>query len=247
MSGYFGGSSSIGPTTPTDFTEGSVIFAGASTLDENNTAFFWDGTNTQLKLVAGAATKTPLLVKGAGSQSANLAEWQNSSGSVVANVTATGALVSTGNVSAGNFLLASAGLLLSDNYLEAVANSSWRFRDTVASPWFGFVKSSAAIQLTDGASGIKGLVGGGSAVASATALPLPTGRVFHVTGTTTITSITSTNFQSGAVITLIFDDVLTFTDGSNLKLAGNFVTTADDTITLAYDGTNWYEIARSVN
>ena len=41
--------------------------------------------------------------------------------------------------------------------------------------------------------------------------------------------------------------VLTFTDGSNLKLAGNFVTTADDTITLAYDGTNWYEICRSVN
>ena len=32
------------------------------------------------------------------------------------------------------------------------------------------------------------------------------------------------------------DDVLTFTDGNNLKLAGNFVTTADDTITLAYDG-----------
>jgi hypothetical protein len=90
-------------------------------------------------------------------------------------------------------------------------------------------------------------MGGGAAVASATAMPLPTGRVFHVTGTTTITSITSTNFGSGAVITLIFDDVLTFTDGSNLVLAGNFVTTASDTITLAFDGTNWYETSRAVN
>lgn len=97
------------------------------------------------------------------------------------------------------------------------------------------------------ATAINYLIGGGAAVASATALPVPTGNVFHVTGTTTITSITSTNFANGAVITLIFDGILTFTDGSNLKLAGNFVTTADDTITLVYDGSNWYEVARSVN
>lgn len=99
---------------------------------------------------------------------------------------------------------------------------------------------------TDGTT-IGGFLGGGTAVASNTAMPLPTGRVFHVTGTTTITSITSTNFVSGAVITLIFDDVLTFTDGSNLKLAGDFVTTADDSITLVYDGTNWFEASRSIN
>jgi len=112
----------------------------------------------------------------------------------------------------------------------------------------GLARNAAGvIRATDGSTGIKGFLGGGASVASATALPVPTGRVFHVSGTTTITSITSTNFQSGAVITLIFDGVLTFTDGSNLKLAGDFVTTADDTITLAYDGTNWYEVCRSVN
>jgi hypothetical protein len=107
--------------------------------------------------------------------------------------------------------------------------------------------SGGVIRVAAGGSEIRGFLGGGAAVASATALPLPTGRVFHVTGTTTITSITSTNFGSGAVITLIFDGVLTFTDGSNLVLAGNFVTTADDSITLVYDGTNWYETSRSVN
>lgn len=88
-------------------------------------------------------------------------------------------------------------------------------------------------------------------VASATALPIPAlGSIFSVTGTTTITSITSpisnTN-NDGREITLIFTSALTFTDGNNLKLAGNLVTTADDTITLVCDGTNWYEKSRSVN
>ena len=112
----------------------------------------------------------------------------------------------------------------------------------------GYTRHAAGVmKATDGGSGIRDLQGGGTAVASAAALPLPTGRVFHVTGTTSVTSITSTNFQSGVVITLIFDGVLTFTDGGNLVLTANFVTSADDTITLVYDGTSWFEIARSAN
>lgn len=67
-----------------------------------------------------------------------------------------------------------------------------------------------------------------------------------VIGTTGITSITATG-HSGAVITLVFAAALTVTDGSNLKLASSFTATADDTLTLACDGTNWYEVARSVN
>lgn len=94
---------------------------------------------------------------------------------------------------------------------------------------------------------ILSFLGAGAAVASATALPTPTGRIFHVTGTTNITSITSTAIGAGCIITLVFDGVLTVTDGNNLKLAGDFITTADDTLTLGYDGTNWYEIARSAN
>lgn len=70
---------------------------------------------------------------------------------------------------------------------------------------------------------------------------------FHVTGTTTITSITTTNLMAGTIFTIIFDGTLTFTDGSNLKLAGDFTTSADATITLRYDGTNFYEMSRSIN
>lgn len=84
-------------------------------------------------------------------------------------------------------------------------------------------------------------------VASAATIAIKKGqRVVSITGTTGITSITATG-HSGAVVTLIFASTPTVTDGSNLKLAGNFTATADDTLTLACDGTNWYEVARSVN
>jgi len=82
--------------------------------------------------------------------------------------------------------------------------------------------------------------------ASATALA-PLGKRTHVTGNTAITSITTTNLKVGDEITLIFDGTPTLTDGNNLKMAGNLVATADDTWTGVYDGTNVYEIARSVN
>lgn len=84
-------------------------------------------------------------------------------------------------------------------------------------------------------------------VASVAALTLPaTGSVFTITGTTSITSIVATG-NSGRVVTLIFTGVLTMTDGSNLALAGNFATTANDTMQLACDGSTWFEVGRSIN
>lgn len=83
-------------------------------------------------------------------------------------------------------------------------------------------------------------------VASAGTITLnPSGEFFIITGTTNITSVTAS--WPGRRVVLRFADILTFTDGSNLKLAGNFVTTADDTIALVCDGTNWIEESRSVN
>jgi hypothetical protein len=85
------------------------------------------------------------------------------------------------------------------------------------------------------------------AVASAATITVPAGSppVLQVTGTTNITSVTAG--MASQRVTLLFTGILTFTDGSNLKLNGNFVTTADDTITLVCDGTNWYETSRSAN
>jgi hypothetical protein len=84
-------------------------------------------------------------------------------------------------------------------------------------------------------------------VASATTLVLPevTSNFYEVTGTTGITSIRVS--WPGRFVALKFNDVLTVTDGSNLKLAGNFTTSADDILTVVCDGTNWYEVSRSAN
>lgn len=96
------------------------------------------------------------------------------------------------------------------------------------------------------ANNINGVV---ASVASAATIALPASEnsVYNITGTTTITSITALN--PGRIVTLKFAGALTFTDGSNLILAGgaNFTTAANSTINLMCDGTNWYEISRSSN
>ncbi len=98
----------------------------------------------------------------------------------------------------------------------------------------------------------------GSDIASADAPTVATtGNYFDITGTTQINHLTTTNIQAGTVIILQFDASVTLThqagtptgDEKDLWLAGatNASMTANDTITLVYDGTNWRETARSVN
>jgi hypothetical protein len=85
-------------------------------------------------------------------------------------------------------------------------------------------------------------------IASAATLVIPAYSMFwNVTGTTSVTAIGGYSGGEGVVVVLRFADALTFTDGGNLKLAGDFVTTADDTITLAYRSGTWYEVSRSAN
>jgi hypothetical protein len=51
-----------------------------------------------------------------------------------------------------------------------------------------------------------------------------------------------------AEITIICGgDTLTLNDGNNLKLSATWTPGAGDTLTLVYDGTNWYETGRSDN
>jgi len=91
-------------------------------------------------------------------------------------------------------------------------------------------------------------------IASTAALPLthlstdPTGNEYTITGVAAITSITAATSIPGRFVTLHFEDILTFTDGNNLILAGNFVTSAGDTITLSCnEAGKWEEKSRSAN
>lgn len=93
-------------------------------------------------------------------------------------------------------------------------------------------------------------------VASANNLTLTTANHFLITGTTQINAITTTDWQAGAVISLQFQGILTVKNNTAggggtavLRLSGaaDFVTSALDTLTLKYDGTQWVELARSNN
>lgn len=100
-------------------------------------------------------------------------------------------------------------------------------------------------------------LGKGADVASANDLTLGAGgNCFHITGTTTINAITTTNWSSGSHIVLIFDAATTVKNntagGANtavMLLSGgaDFTTSANDTLKLIYDGTSWFELSRSIN
>lgn len=104
--------------------------------------------------------------------------------------------------------------------------------------------------ILEGATGAAFNVPAIPSVASAATITLSTQHdFFNITGTTGITAITAAG-HTGHRVTLKFADALTVTRGGVLILnqaAGNFVTTANDTLTLISDGSNWYEISRSAN
>lgn len=127
-------------------------------------------------------------------------------------------------------------------HLVMCANHLW-FENSTGRLWANNVQPTTA---TDGTPiGYESITVPTIGSAASIVIPIGANSCF-VSGVTGITSITAPG-RSNATITLIFQGILTVTDGGNLKLAGNFVTTADDTLTLTCDGTNWYEVARSVN
>lgn len=96
----------------------------------------------------------------------------------------------------------------------------------------------------------------GSDVASANDTTLTLGNYFDITGVTQINGIAVSGWRAGSQVTLQFDSAPTIKNNTaasagfaSLILAGatDFVASAEDTLTLIYDGTFWREICRSVN
>lgn len=86
-------------------------------------------------------------------------------------------------------------------------------------------------------------------VASANPLTLPArsfGDVINVSGVTSFSSLTLTG-TAGRIVTLIFQGSLTVSESATLIMPGPFYPVAGDTLTLASNGTAWYEVSRSPN
>lgn len=233
------------------YTLGSIPFANASgVLTQNNSKLFWDNTNFRM----GIGTASPAFAFDLSASSSNS---QISFGRTTDNIGSGTLYANSSGVFFGNsssipviqFTQSGVTDLLYGTTIGASASSGTvRLKLPLAAG-----QTANAFEVRDSGnvllSGIdqNGIVFAkyGAAVASAAAL-VPSGNTFHVTGNTNITSITSTGITAGTCIVMIFDGTPTVTDGSNLKLAGNFDVHADDTISLCYDGTNWYETARSI-
>jgi hypothetical protein len=97
----------------------------------------------------------------------------------------------------------------------------------------------------------------GASVAAASTLTLGLdGNFFSITGNTNVDYITTTNWQAGSEITLQFTGTPTVNHNTGsvpgstaavlLAGAANFSATANDMLTLVYNGTNWCEKARAV-
>jgi hypothetical protein len=84
------------------------------------------------------------------------------------------------------------------------------------------------------------------AVASGTLTLPPNGEFFVISGNTSFGTLNGG--WAGRRVTLKFTGTPTAYDGgSSMKLNGNFVATADDTLSLVHDGTAWFETSRSAN
>lgn len=99
--------------------------------------------------------------------------------------------------------------------------------------------------------------GKGADVASATTITLGAdGNVFALTGTTAVDYITTTNWQAGSLVILLFDTSITVghnkgsagAGAAKMLLAGaaDLSATANDQLGLVYDGTLWREVFRTV-
>jgi hypothetical protein len=72
--------------------------------------------------------------------------------------------------------------------------------------------------------------------------------MFQVAGNTNFDTVSNVAAYAGKIVTLKFTGTPTVADATgNLKLNGNFVATADDTLSLLSDGAAWFELARSAN
>jgi hypothetical protein len=91
-------------------------------------------------------------------------------------------------------------------------------------------------------------------VVAATDIELPIEHdVIYITGATEITSIDAGNESNGysgfngKKVTLISASTAQITDGSNLKISGDYTPDANDTLTLVFRNEAWFEVSRSAN
>lgn len=155
-----GGSSSLGPTTPTTFTQGSVLFAGSGgVLSQDNTNFFWDNTAKTLKV-----PKLVGLNNGYGTANAGITFANGTQ--LSANADGRLWIGSSGTDAAFGLLVPDGAIQLGNGYQVAWTSTG----SAAAATDIGLARSAAGVlRVSDGTSGLGKLIIGGATPASASA------------------------------------------------------------------------------
>ncbi|MDO8427837.1 MAG: hypothetical protein Q7S92_01360 [Candidatus Diapherotrites archaeon] len=93
----------------------------------------------------------------------------------------------------------------------------------------------------------------GADVSSGNSITLGNGNYFDITGTSTIDCVSIAGWTAGSQVMLQFDSAAAVTNNGSCGGSGavdlnvNFNASSGDILTLVTDGTNWFEVTRSVN
>ena len=253
-----------------------AYYSGTGTTVDDAAGFEIGNTNNRIYIQGQSTTEVPLIIQSVSSQTADLFQFKNSSGTVKASMYADGSRFGFGQAAQGvdgvvqilNNGGQSNSLTWSDGATSAGyirVSGSMSLIGTSNGSDFGFVYNGSEKARVNSV-GVKmngrfvGLQGADVASAAGAITLGSDGNVFEITGTSSITAIVNTNWQNGATITLMFTSTATLTDGTansgtsiGFELAGNtdFTATTDDVITLVLSeigGTQrWREVSRSVN
>ena len=253
-------------TANTVFTQGSILFADANgRLAEDNDGIFFDSGNVRIGI--GTATPSvPLHILGGGNTSARFANDDDATGEVLlisglsAAQGAEYVLGTFGNLRASAFGTTSAGLPFVEDGSGTLILQAAGIGTIIRTP--GTVGDSVILadgngntllDCADGGTtgnckvtGVSILADTGTLAASTTP-SVAVGNIFNTASTASITDFTGG--VDGQIIYLLCgaDTTTSLTDSTPLFLAGAFTCTADDSITLLFDGSVWTEISRSVN
>lgn len=207
---------SIGPTG--NIISQSILATGVFRLNDANSL------SATAHIVNTSGANIGLLVKGDSAQSANLQEWQNSSGTVLANISSTGgfsipSLVVSGDltVNGTTTFINTQSLSIDDKNIElgAVPSGTISTTGTVGSisgsgPWTATITGmttsvglipGSAIAATNGT----GSLGGGGGTYIVTSIVSATSVTFSATGGTTPTAGTVTNITTTGATNLTAD------------------------------------------
>ena len=148
-----------------------------------------------------------------------------------------------GNVAIGSF---------AGRDMGAVNNKLYIHNDTVTNPLIYGDFATRELTINGSVSSTAMYTAAGEdTIASVDTLTLSgTSNNILVTGTDTIVHINTTNIPDYSVIYILFSGTASgvgVTNGSNLKLSGDFGYTPDDTMILQRRGANFYELSRSGN